>query len=149
MAAGAYLIFGEAKNNLGKGSIDLDSGVVRGTLHKVAASLSTNINGLSVISSVGNELADGNGYSTSGKTLSAPTWTRSTSTMHFDATAIFWSASGGNLTSIAYLVLWMSGASAGARKLLAFSRLSTAAFNVNDGSRLTITPNASGVFTMV
>lgn len=70
-------------------------------------------------------------------------------TVTFDATAVFWSANGGNITSITYLVLWMSGASAGARKLVAYTRLSTAAFTLNAGSRLTVTPNASGVFTML
>jgi hypothetical protein len=41
-----------------------------------------------------------------------------------------------------------SGASAGAKKLLAYAALSAGAFNITAGNRLTISPTASGFFDM-
>lgn len=149
MAAAAWIVYPRAKRHLGLGNIDL-SGVIRCTLHTSASNASDASGNVSIISSVNNEIADGNGYSTSGKTMSANTWTAGASAKEYrlDSTAVFWSANGGSIANIKFAVLWMSGASAGARYSLAFSKLSTSQFTINDGSRITITPASSGIFEL-
>lgn len=150
MAASAWKVFKEAKKNLGLGNFNFSTHAFRMTLHKAAAALSANEDGLSVYASVGNELADGNGYSTSGKAISDNTWSVTNTTEYefdFKPSGVFWSANGGNLTSITYGVIWSNQ---GATKyLVCWSKLSTSAITVNDGSRLTVKPNANdGVFRL-
>lgn len=148
MAVGAWTLYNSAKEYIADGSIDLDDNIFRVTLHTSASNAATAT--ISVIGSVDNQIADGNGYSTSGKTLSATTWTTGASAgqMKFDSTAIFWSANGGNIANIKFAVVWKSGASAGARKVLCYSQLSTSQFTLTTGNRITVTPNANGIFTL-
>ena len=87
---------------------------------------------LSTYGSVTNQLANANGYATSGKTFNN-TWT---------------AGSSATITGIKFAVIWCSGASAGAKKLLAYAALSAGAFNITAGNRLTISPTATGFFDM-
>ncbi len=63
--------------------------------------------------------------------------------LRFTFDAVVFTASGGNVTSIQYAVLGISGG-----KALGWCKLSTAVFTLSSGNTLTITPNASGVFTL-
>ncbi len=145
MAASAWFIFDKAKKYLMDGTIDLNTDNFRMTLHTSAADLTANADSITSFGSVGSDLADGNGYSTSGKQLSAVTWTTGASTgeYRFDSTAKIWSASGGSLANIRYAVVWASGGN-----LLCWAELSTAPFTVTDGNTLTITPSANGYFEL-
>lgn len=147
-AAGAWTFYNEAKKYLMQGDIDLNSSTFRMGLYTSASNAATAT--LSRHDQVTNELADGNGYSSSGKALSAVTWTAgaSASEYRFDSTAKIFTASGGNLANIKFAVLFIEGASAGARKLLAYSQLSTGQFTVTTGNTLTITPSANGYFEL-
>lgn len=149
MAATAWAVYHRAKKYLLSGGIDLDTDVFRMSLF-TSASNAASIDSLSVIGSVTNEVAEANGYSSSGKALSGVTWTAgaSASEMRFDATARIWSASGGDITGIKYAVIWKEGASAGARKLLCYSQLSAAQFTITSGNTLTVTPSANGIFEL-
>ena len=147
MAAAAWVIYNEAKKYLMQGDIDLNASTVKMTLHTSASNAATAT--LSTYGSVSNELTEANGYSSSGKSLTY-TWTAgaSASEIRFDATAVIWTATGGNIANIKYAVLWVTGASAGARKLLAYSTLTTSQFTLSSGSTLTITPSANGIFEL-
>jgi hypothetical protein len=147
MPASAWVVYNEAKKYLMTGDIDLNAATVKMTLHTSASNAATAT--LSTIASVTNELTEANGYSSSGKALSY-TWTigASASEYRFDATAVIWTATGGNISNIKFAVLWVQGASAGARKLLAYSQLTTSQFTLSNGSTLTITPSANGVFEL-
>ena len=147
MAAAAWVVYNEAKKYLMQGDIDLNASTVKMTLHTSASNAATAT--LSTYGSVSNELTEANGYSSSGKSLTY-TWTAgaSASEIRFDATAVIWTATGGNIASIKYAVLWVTGASAGARKLLAYSTLTTSQFTLSSGSTLTITPSANGIFEL-
>jgi hypothetical protein len=105
---------------------------------------------LSTFASLTNEIADGNGYSTSGKALTSEAWTVGASAKQykFDCDDPFWSANGGSISNIKGAVIWISGASANARHLLAFASLTSSQFNLAAGNRLTVAINASGVFTV-
>ena len=106
---------------------------------------------LSTYGSVTNQVANANGYATSGKSFNN-TWTAgaSASQYRFNTTSIgvFWSANADTIAGIKFAVIWCSGASAGAKKLLAYAALSAGAFNITAGNRLTISPTASGFFDM-
>ena len=52
------------------------------------------------------------------------------------------------LGGVRYAVIYLSGASAGATKLLCYAALSTTAFNVAIGNTLTVQMAAGGVFTL-
>ncbi len=153
MAAGSWKVFDTFKRYMADGTLDLDAGIFKMTLHTSAANLSTIATALSVLSvfnSVTGEIADGNGYSTSGKTLSAHTWSTGASggVMRFDSTAVLWSANGGTISNIKFAVIWHSAAASSGRKLVCYSTLSTSQFDLTDTNRLTITPSASGMFEL-
>src|SRR6266699_3713592 len=103
---------------------------------------------LSTRTSVSNEVTEANGYSSSGKPLVSVTWATGASAAEYrwSSAAVAWTAVGGNIINIKYAVIWQS--SGVVDKLLSFSQLSTAQFNLAAGSTLTITPNASGIFKL-
>lgn len=148
MAAGAWTFYNEAKKYLMSGDIDLNSSSFRMTLHTSASNAATNT--LSVYGSVTNEVTEATGYSSSGKALTGVTWTAgaSASEMRFNSSALVWTATGGNISNIKFAVIWITGASAGARKLLCRSALSTSQFTLTTGNTLTITPSANGIFEL-
>lgn len=148
MAAGAWSVYNLAKKKIGNGSIPLNSTAFRIQLHTSASNFNTAT--LGVISSVDNQVTEANGYSSSGKALASEVWTvgASAGQYKFDADDVFWSANGGTIANIKGAVIWISGASAGARHLLCRSVLSTSQFSISAGNRLTIAMNASGILTL-
>lgn len=147
MAAQAFTLYNRALRKLGAGTISLP-GAVRVALVGSASNFATAT--LSLWGSVTDEVTSGNGYSTSGKALASEAWTAGASAgqIKFDATDPVWTATGGAINSIKACVLFMSGASAGACHLLAYASLTSTAFNLSSGNTLTLTFNASGIFTI-
>lgn len=148
MAAGTWTFYNEAKKYIGAGIIDLDSNNFRMSLFQSASDYATVTQ--SVISELSGEVTEANGYSSSGKALAGVTWATgaSASEFRFDATATVWTATGGTIPNVRAAVIWMSGASAGGRKLVCYATLSTAQFTVGSGNTLTITPSANGIFEL-
>jgi hypothetical protein len=147
MAAGAFTFYNEAKKYLMDGSIDLNTSTFRMGLYTSASNATTAT--LSRHDQVTNEVTEATGYSSSGKALTV-TWSvgASASEYRFDATALIWTATGGNIANVKFAVIFIEGASAGARKLLCYSQLSTAQFTVTSGNTLTVTPSANGIFEL-
>lgn len=147
-AAGAWTFYNEGKKYLMSGDVDLNTNTFRMGLYTSASNATTAT--LSRHDQVTNEVTEGNGYSSSGKALTGVTWTAgaSASEMRFDATALIWTATGGNIANVKFAVIFIEGASAGARKLLCYSQLSTAQFTITTGNTLTITPSANGIFEL-
>lgn len=143
MAASAWAFYNKFKEYMADGTIDLDTQNFWMTLHTSASNAATNT--LSTFASVTGEVAEANGYSTSGKVLSGVTWATgaSASEMRWDATARIWSAAGGSISAIKYAVIRNS-----AGNLVCRSQLSTAQFSVTTGNTLTITPSANGIFEL-
>lgn len=144
MAVGAWFFYNKAKKYIGSADIDLNGATFRMTLHTSAASANANDITLSTFASIGNEVASGNGYSSSGKTITGVTWTvgASAKEYRFNSSAVFWSANGGTIPNIKYAII-----STGT-KLLVCSKLSTSQFTLASGNRLTITPSANGIFEL-
>lgn len=150
MAAGAWTFYYSAKKHLMDGLIDLDTDTFNMALYTSASNAATAVATISTLAGVTNQVAAGNGYTTSGKAITAVTWGigASSSEMRFDSTAVVWTATGGDINNIKYAVIWKVGVSANARKLLCYSQLSTAQFAVTSGNTLTITPSANGYFEL-
>jgi hypothetical protein len=148
MAASAWTFYNLAKKHLMDGNIDLDSSPFRMSLYTSAsnAALIT----LSVLSQITGEVAEAFGYSSSGKPLTGITWAvgASAGVYRFNCSTTQWLATGGTISNIKYAVIWQVGGSAGARKLLCFSQLSTSQFIVTSGNTVTVTPSSSGVFEL-
>ena len=148
MAVAAWVIYDQAQKYMVNGTIDLPTTAVN--IHLFNSSSNAATDTLSTLSQITNELTSANGYTLSGKALT-DTWTAGASAGEFryDATAVIWTASGGNLgnnTAIKVAVaVAASGASAkdGANKIICYSILSTTGFTVADGNTLTLTPNAT------
>ena len=156
MAAGTWKIYTQAKRLLGAGSITLGAGIFRMTLHSVGASaniLKVSDGGISTYASIGSEINASGGYVTGGRTIGPATgkWTVGASTKQmkftYTTTGLVFTASGANLASIKYAAL-RNSTGAGAGKVLCFVTLSTSPFTITSGNTLTISPSASGVFTL-
>ena len=141
MAASAFSIYNRAKKYLNDGTVDLDSNVIKGYLAKGSSNASTFT--LSTVAGVTNKVSGG-GYKGAVK-LTAPAVTTQGSAKQyiFDSTALIYSASGANITSIKFLVIGVSGG-----KAIAWAKLSSTTFSVTTGNKLTVTPPASGWFTI-
>jgi hypothetical protein len=154
MAAGTWKIYAKAKKYIGAGTITLGAGVFKMCLHRASASaailvLSTR----STWASIPGEISATGGYAAGGRNIGPVTgqWTVGASAKSYKFTyttaGLIFTASGANLTNIKYAVL-RNSTGAGAGKVLCFCTLSTAAFTVTTGNTLTITPAATGVFTL-
>ena len=144
MAAAAWVFYNEAKQGLGDATINLNTGIFRLALVQTTSNYQTAT--LSAKSEITNEVANGFGYVTSGKTISATTWTagESAAEYRFNGNAVVWTATGGTIPAIQGAVAFLSGG-----PLLMYSVLTTAKFTVADGNTITITPHATnGLFEL-
>ena len=150
MAAGPWTFYQTAKKHLCDGSIDLDTDTFQMSLYTSASNAASSLATVSAAGSLTGEVANGFGYATGGKAIPAVTWAQGASVgeVRFDSTQVVWSAAGGDINNIKYAVVWKAGPSAAARKVVMYSQLSTAQFNVTSGNTLTITPSANGYFEL-
>ena len=157
MAVGAFKLFWHGKKN-----ISLTSGIVLGTttlqahFFKSAGASQPALYALSTLGSVKTyctEVASANNYTTAGKAVTGNYWSvQASGTVKFTVAAFVQTATGGNVTSLKLLaIVAQTGASAKAatNKVLCFSTLSTASFQISQNNTLTITPNTAGVFYLV
>lgn len=151
MAAGKWKLYETAKEYIGDGTIDLDSATFKMALF----TSSSNANTLSTnneLTDLTNQVANANGYTTGGVTLTNVTWNNSAGTMTFDCDDAVWTASGGSITA-RFAVIYRSGAAGSPSvtdALLCVCLLDTTPADVTAtaGNTLTIAINASGVFTL-
>jgi len=148
MAASAWTFYDSFRRYMADGQIDLDADEFLMGLFQSTSNADTIT--LSVIGSLTNEVANGSGYLTGGKTLTGITWSAGAaeSVLRFDVTNPIWTATGGNIANIRYAVIYRNGASAGIDKMVCKAALTTAQFTLNSGNTLTVTINSSGVFEL-
>ena len=147
MAATAWAFYNSFREKLGEGDFDLSGTSVNFTmsLHTSAASANATNAVLSTYASIANEVANGNGYTTGGKSVSGRTWAAGASAgvFRFDSTAGVWTATGGDVDSVKFAIIYQSGG-----KLVCYSKLSTSQFNLTQDNTLTVTPSANGIFEL-
>lgn len=148
MAAQAWKIFNKAKKKLGTGAVLLNGTHFRASLYTSASNFATLT--LSCFGSLTNEITSvASSYSSSGKALTSAAWTVGASAKQYKFAVgnFFWSANA-QLPNIKGVVIWMSAASTNGRHIIASASLTASQFNLAAGNRLTISINASGVFTV-
>ncbi len=140
MAAGAWTFTSEGRTKLLDGTFDIDSDT-----WKIALFLSTsNIGAASTTyAGVTNEVANASGYTTGGITITLSLSGTTTVTVT-TATSMVWTASGGSITA-RFAVIYESGG-----RVLCYCLLDSTPADVTatDTNTLTITMNASGIFTL-
>jgi hypothetical protein len=149
MAAGKWKLYEQAKKHLADGTFDLDGQTFKISLHSSASNANT-LSGSSAFADLTNELATANGYTAGGITLTGVTWTNAAGTMTFTSSAVVWTASGGSIAA-RFAVIRASGTLNGiVDPILCVCLLDTTPADVTAtaGNTLTITPNASGIFTL-
>lgn len=146
MAAGSWTVFNIAKEKLMDGTFDLDTNTFKMALTTSSQALDATFAGTSTnaqYSDLTAEVASGGGYTTGGKTLTC-TWARSSGTITFDCDDQAWTTS---TITARYAVIYADNA--GVDDLLCFCLLDSTPADVSTISgTLTVTINASGVFTL-
>jgi len=149
MGVGNWTFFNKFRKNLGVANINFSTGIVRLALFQSTSNLAGTI---SSYGSLTNEVATNYGYTQLGKSCSTYSWSAIVSAgsyrFNINAGGKSWKASGGNIANIKFAVLYLSGASSHAKRLICYSQLSTAQFTLNSGNTLTISPSATGVFNL-
>jgi hypothetical protein len=150
MAASAWTVFNQAKHNLGLGNIDLSGDTFNMTLFRTSASANL-ISNISTYASIGSFTSTaGGGDDTTA--LASLVWTGTASAnanvRKWDVADPVFTASTQAISQVRYAVIYTSGASAGASKLLCYAALSTAQFVVSSSNTLTVQMAAGGVFTL-
>ncbi len=145
MAAGAFTFYDCFSEAIGDGTIDLDTDTLKVALH--TSSYSPTVASDTTQAGLGNEVANGNGYTTGGESLAGVTWSQSSGVATLDANDIEWTASGGSITA-RYAVVYSDTASGS--DLIGYFLLDDTPTDVTatDGNTLTIKWNASGIFTL-
>ena len=145
MAANAWVIFDSFTERIGDGGHDLDNDQFYIALFLSTSNLPTGT--FDQLSDLSNEHANQFGYVTGGQELDNETWVEVAGVTTFDADPEVFTAAGGSiLCRYAVIYNWTHANDL----LVCFSLLdnSPADVEATDGNTLTITPNASGIFTL-
>lgn len=144
MPAGSWIVFNRAKLKLANGSLDLDTNPFRMVLTTSSQALAATFVGTSTDCRYSDLTAEvvGTGYTATGKLLTA-TWTQATGTITFDVDDQAWTSS---TITAKYAVIYADNTN---DDLLCFVDLETGGGSVSTtAGTLTVTINASGVFTL-
>ena len=146
MAASAWRVYRELKDNLAKKVVNLDTDAI-----KCALFLSTsNCGDVALVTAqyaiLTNQHANANGYLTGGITVAA-TWATAAGVSTFDAADPVWSATGGPITA-RFAILYSDTATN--KDLIAYCILDDTPANVTaiNGYEFVIQIDANGVFTL-
>lgn len=145
MAAGAFTFYDSFSEALGDGTIDLDTQTLR--LALFTSSYTPNVATQATYAGITNEVANGNGYTTTGEALTSVTWGQTGGVATLDAADVTWTASGGSIVA-RYAVLYSAGATG--NDLIGYFLLDSTPADVTatDGNTLTVQWNASGILTL-
>jgi hypothetical protein len=137
MAASKWRVYNEAKQKIANGTVDLDAATLRMALFKSGGNVTTLT--LSTYASLTTKVSGSSGY-TGNKTLTTSVIAgANASTYKFKFASVVYTASGANLASIRFAVIYVSGGAC-----ICFCSLSTATFTVTQNNTLTIAADATG-----
>lgn len=147
MAANAWTLYDKFLETMGEEGHNLETDTIMCALFLDTSDCDTT----SEIDYAGltNEHAGANGYSVGGEELTGPEISEAAGTTTFDATGdAVWTASGGSI--ICRFAVVYNSSHAGANDLICFTTLDNTPqdVTVTDGNTLTVSLNASGVFTI-
>jgi hypothetical protein len=149
MGASPWSVFWTAKKRMGLTGFSLGtSNAFRMSLHQTAASANLMSGNVSIYSSIASQ-SSGGGVSVAGQVLSNAAWASSAAGVYrFDCDNEQWAPTGSNLSAVRYAVIRLSSGSTSSGFPLCYAALSTAEFNVNADSTLTVQIATTGVFTL-
>ena len=145
MAASNWTIYDQFKLKLGNKVVNLGSDTCKMALFTSTSNANTGSLATATYSNLTNEVANANGYTTAGVTLTSVTWTNASGTETFTCANASWNASGGSITA-RYAVIYDSTTG----DLVCYCTLDStpADVTVTTGNTLTVQINGSGVFTL-
>lgn len=147
MAAGSFTVYSNAALELGKANFNLASDTFVMVLMTSSYTPAPNTD-QQWSDILANQVATGGGYTTGGVVLSGVTFTLSTATSTFTCTAPAWAAFTATF-KYAVIVRRAGGALANGDLLLCYADANSGGGSITGGGgTLTITPNASGIFTI-
>lgn len=153
MAAGAWKVFDRAKKFIGNGTLSLSSTTFRMCLATSASNLKTSgsANALINRTSLTNQVTSTLGCPVLGKALTGEVWTTGASggQIKFDTDDLVFTATTSAIANIKFAVIFLTGASAAAQKLLCYSTLTTSQItSLAIGNTLTVQMASGGVLTL-
>lgn len=112
MAAGTWTLFNNARSKIIDGTIGLSTSILRCKLYKAQAAADVSVSANSLLG----DITASDAVNVSAYTLSSVDITAiaASATHKFTANNLVFTASGGNMSSVQYAVVYASGASAGA-----------------------------------
>jgi hypothetical protein len=142
MAASAWSFYNSFREYVGKAEFDIVANTFKMAVFTNATTTVTTKT-LSTYASLNGE-ATGGSYVTGGKNMVSKTWASvATDKYRFGAANLIFTASGSDISNIQYAVLYKDSG-----KLIAYSQLTTTAFNLAQDNTLTIAPSANGIFEL-
>ena len=142
MAASAWSFYNSFREYIGKAEFDIVANTFKMAVFTNATTTVTTKT-LSTYASLNGE-ATGGSYVTGGKNMVSKTWASvATDKYRFGAANLIFTASGSDISNIQYAVLYKDSG-----KLIAYSQLTTTAFNLAQDNTLTIAPSANGIFEL-
>ena len=142
MAASAWSFYNSFREYVGKAEFDIVANTFKMAVFTNATTTVTTKT-LSTYASLNGE-ATGGSYVTGGKNMVSKTWASvATDKYRFGAANLIFTASGSDISNIQYAVLYKDSG-----KLIAYSQLTTTAFNLATDNTITIAPSANGIFEL-
>ena len=146
MAAGKWKLYGPAKKAIADGTIDLDSDSFKINLYLSTSNCDT-LTAHDALADLTNQVATNYGYTQSTKAVTLTT-SGTTGTVTVDETTNpVWTASGGSITA-RFAVIYDDTHADDMPLCVCLLDTTPADVTATDGNTLTITMNASGIFTL-
>lgn len=152
MTAAAWRMYDAARERMGDATFDMDGDEFSMALFLSTSNAGTLTSAIANLADLTNQHANANGYVTGGITVTgvitpANQWLATGSSLMFDVDDAVWTAAGGSIVARFAVIYDFTHASKG---LLCMSLLDTtpADVTVTTGNTLTVSINASGVFTI-
>lgn len=146
MAAGKWKLYESAKLAIANGEIDLDSDSFKINLYLSTSNCDT-LSGTTTLASLTNQVATANGYTQNTKAVTITTANAGGTITVDETTNPVWTASGGNITA-RFAVIYDDTHASDQALCVCLLDTTPADVTATDGNTLTITQNASGLFTM-
>jgi len=148
-AAGKWKVYEQTKLNLGKAAFDLTAGTYNCALFTSASNANT-LSTSAKLADLTNEVSNANGYTTGGVALSGVTYTNAAGTETFTSGTAQWTATAAGITARFGVVYKVGTFITIVNPLICVCLLDATPADVTAaaGTTLTITMNASGIFTL-
>lgn len=150
-AAGKWKVYEQAKLRMGGlTAVDFTSASNWSLALFLSTSNANTLSGSSVYADLTNEVANGLGYLTGGVAITGESFTNTTGTETFTSGTAVWTASGGSIVARFGVIYKNATVNAIVKPILCVCLLDATPADVTatTGNTLTITMNASGIFTL-